>query len=412
MTEPTATTTPRGDTTDPARWRVALARAAVAYLVSRALVMVGAGIVAAQRVVEVRQLGDERPRNAVRLIVDVLTSWDGNWYLRIVRDGYPRFVPSGITYEEPEARAAFFPLYPTVVRWIDRVLPGGDVLAALAVNVVLGAAAIYLVGLLAREVYGTRVAERSMVLMAVFPGSFVLSFSYSEALLLTLAAACLLLLLRERWWLAGTLGALGTATRPNGVALVVACAVAAGLAIGRRRDWSSLAAVVLSPLGFIGFQWWLGRHAGEAGIWFRVQREAWREGTSFGATAISGAFDFLTAPLSSPTDFLTTASMAALVIMAVAAWKSRLPWPWLGYSATVVALMLLPATVTARPRFVYTAFPLLIAVAVWFERAQADPDSDAEPVAGRRQWWEWALMACAGGLVALTGLYGVFGAIP
>lgn len=411
MTEFT-TTTPRGDTTDRARWRVAVARAGLAYLVSRALVMVGAGIVAAQRVVEARQLGEERPRNAIRLIVDVLTSWDGNWYLRIVRDGYPRLVPPNITYEEPEARAAFFPLYPTVVRWIDRVLPGGDVLAALAVNVVLGAAAIYLVGLLARQVYGVGVAERSMMLMALFPGSFVLSFSYSEALLLTLAAACLLMLHQERWWAAGVLAALGTATRPNGVALVVACAVASYLAIRRRRDWSSLVAVVLSPLGFIGFQWWVGLHAGETGIWFRVQREAWREGTSFGATAISGAVDFLTAPLTSPTDFLTTASMAALVLMALAAWKCPLPWPWLGYSATVVALMLLPATVTARPRFLYTAFPLLVAVAAWFERKEPEEADDGRRVVGRDQLWGWTVAACAGGLVALTGLYGVFGAIP
>ncbi|MEZ5297743.1 MAG: hypothetical protein R2697_16135 [Ilumatobacteraceae bacterium] len=30
--------------------------------------------------------------NAVKPIVDVLTSWDGMWYMEIVRNGYPRSI--------------------------------------------------------------------------------------------------------------------------------------------------------------------------------------------------------------------------------------------------------------------------------------------------------------------------------
>ena len=53
----------------------------------------------------------------------------------------------------------------------------------------------------------------------------------------------------------------------------------------------------LAPIGFIFFQWYVDRTAGERGAWFRVQREAWSEGTSFGATAITNSFGFLTNPL-------------------------------------------------------------------------------------------------------------------
>ena len=419
MTDTAAPTTLPGETTDRALWRLAVLRAGITYLLSRVLVMVGSGVVAAQRVAEINRRGGERPANAVRMIVDVLTSWDGAWYLRIVRDGYPRSVPAGITYEEPEARAAFFPLFPTLTRWLDSFLPGGDVFAALALNFVLGAAAIWIVGLLAKAVFDVRVAGRAMVLMALFPGSFVLSFAYSEALLLVLAAGTLLMLHREQWLWAGVLAMLATATRPNAVALVAACAVASFLAIRRSRDWGSLVAIVLSPLGFVAFQWWIGWHAGERGVWFRVQREAWREGTSFGGTAIDGAFDFLRSPLSSPTDALTTASMIALAVLVYAAWHRRLPAPWVAYSAVVVALMLLPATVTARPRFLYTAVPLLIALAVWFERpGRAHPRVGEQATGGvgrvidRDQLWTWTIAACAGGLAVLPALYGVFGAIP
>jgi len=70
--------------------------------------------------------------------------------------------------------------------------------------------------------FDVSVAEKTMVLMAMFPGSFVLSFAYTEALLLTLAGGCFWFLLRRQWLAAGVLAALGTATRPNGLALVAA----------------------------------------------------------------------------------------------------------------------------------------------------------------------------------------------
>ena len=51
--------------------------------------------------------------------------------------------------------------------------------------------AIFLLGVLARRLYGEQVAAKAMVLGAMFPGSFVLSFAYTEALLLVFAMGCL-----------------------------------------------------------------------------------------------------------------------------------------------------------------------------------------------------------------------------
>ena len=75
-----------------------------------------------------------------------------------------------------------------------------------------------MVGLLARRLFDDMVAERAMVLFAVFPGSFVLSFAYAEAMFIVLAAVCFWYLLDERWVLAGLAAALAGATRPNGLA--------------------------------------------------------------------------------------------------------------------------------------------------------------------------------------------------
>lgn len=398
-------------------WRAALRHAALAYVLSRICVIIGAGIVGAEMRADDNKLRERLiwgffdkpdphareavlPRSATSMILDVLTSWDGIWYLRIVRRGYPEYVPSGITYDDPEARVAFFPMYPWLVRTVDRVLPGGDTFAALFVNLILGAVFIVLVGLLARHWFGDRAARPAMVVMAFFPGSFVLSFAYSEALLLTLAAACLLAVSHERWLWAGVFAAVGTATRPNGIALVAATFVAAVIVVRRSRRWSALVAPLLAPIGFLAYQWWIDRHAGESRVWFRVQGEAWKEGASFGLTAIRNTLEAFTKPLTSPTDLITAVAFLTTIVVVWIAWRVRLPLPAAAYSAVIVALMLLPATVTARPRFLFTAFPLFIAVAVWL-------DDDR-----RRHWWPYLLAMSGTGLTALTALYGVYGAIP
>lgn len=394
---------PLMSTTDPVLaerpWKALVARVGIAYVLSRLCVVAGAAIVAAQHVADQREnQAYVRPKNALGLITQVLTSWDGAWYYRIIRQGYPRVIPPDVTFEMLEARAAFFPLYPTLARWFDWVLPGGDVLAGILLNLLFGAGAVYVVGLLARDLYGHRIAYRAMLLMIFFPGSFVLTFTYSEATLILLAALCLLMLQREQWALAGLFAALGTAARPNGIALIAACAVAAYLAIRHRRQWTSVIAVVLAPIGFVAFQAYLRVRTGEW-AWFRVQREAWDEGTSFGLTALRNSLDAIVHPLASPTDIITAVSTFAMVVLLVMMWKRRLPWPFVAYTLVVLALMVLPSTVTARPRFVYTAFPAFISLAAWW------PEEHEEA-------WDALLAMCGAGIVTLTGLYGVLGAIP
>ncbi len=394
-------------------WHRILRKAGLVYIYSRLCVLAGAAIVAAELRKDVDQVkglpnipfadpnlvGRATPKSAMGPILDVLSSWDGIWYLRIVRDGYPRHVQAHVTYFVPDARAAFFPTYPMLVRLVDKVLPAGDTAAALATNFVLGAIAIFLLGVIARQLYGDQIAAKAMVLGAMFPGSFVLSFAYTEALLLVFAMGCLWCLMNERWVAAGLLAALGTATRPNGLALVLACAVASGLAIRHDRTWRSLAAPLLAPAGFVAFQLWLGHHTGEAGVWFRVQTEAWGEGASYGLTAIRKTFEAFARPLTSPTNIITAASVMAMVLMIYFLKRKPLPPPMLAYCIGILALMLLPNTVTARPRFLYTAFPLFISAGAFLHSV-------------RRDWWPYVIGACSAGLVTLTALYGVFGAIP
>ena len=172
----------------------------------------------------------------------ISTRSDGKWYRMIAENGYPWRSSERITYITGNGTTSPSGV-PYLARWFDFIAPGGIVQALLGVNVVLSIAAVVLVGLLARGLGGTAIAQRSMVPFALFPGSVVLSWSYAEAALIVCAAACLLFLQREQWVLAGVAAAIGTATRPNGVAIVAACVVAAAIAIYKRRQWRSLISV-------------------------------------------------------------------------------------------------------------------------------------------------------------------------
>ena len=144
---------------------------------------------------------------------------------------------------------------------------------------------------------------------------------------------------------------------------------------------------------------WLGQHTGERGVWFRVQSEEWGEGASYGWTAVRRTVEAFSSPLTSPTNLITAASVMTMLLMIFFAYHKRLPLPMVAYCAGILALMLLPNTATARPRFLFTAFPLFISAAAYLHTV-------------RRDLWPYVIGACSAGLVVLTALYGVFGAIP
>ncbi len=397
--------------------RRALRTGLLTYLASRVLVLLGVGLVAIARTQEDARNGLHRI-GTHHHIRDVLSAWDGMWNIELIRHGYPTSVPADITYFEPEARAAFFPVFPAIARAVDVVIPGGPATAAIVLNLVLGAVAVVMIGLVARAVAGgdrggaiaddgDRVAATTMVIAALFPGSFVLSMVYSEALMITLAGITLVALIRRHWWLAAIAGTLATATRPNGLGVVLAGLATVWVV---RHDasarWRAGLATAVMPLGFLGAIAWIGSRAGERRVWFRVQSEAWDEGVSFGLSTLRFIAEWMVAPLGSPTRALAAASVAVIVIGLVAARRVRLDLAVTAYTLGVVVLMLTPATVTARPRFVFAAFGLLIAIAVWWVR-----NGPSDPV--RRRSVELVVIgASSAGLVMVTGIYGLLGAIP
>src|SRR5918995_5399805 len=91
-----------------------------------------------------------------------LARWDSVWYLRIADSGYGDSAP----------RAAFFPLYPLLVRTLATPFGASEpalLLAAYALSLAAFLGALFLLHRLAELELGRRLARPALLLLAVFP---------------------------------------------------------------------------------------------------------------------------------------------------------------------------------------------------------------------------------------------------
>ncbi len=302
--------------------------------------------------------------------------WDGSWFVGIADNGYPEgFLAPG----DHRSPWAFLPLYPALVRAVQAVgVPTGA--AALVANLALGAALAVVLAVLAAEVVSPGAAAWGCALFWFFPGSAVLSFAYSEPLFLLLVCVGLLALLKERWALAGLATALACATRAAGVALLLACVVAAVVTLVRRHATPApggrfaaaapLAAPVLGSLGLIGVGAYARIHSGDWLIWRRAQ-EGWDQQIDFGVRMPGSArYEMFGGGGNGVTWVVTLVSGAVLLaaVLLLAVRRARLPLALAVYTAATAVILLSSTNVMTKPRFVLTLVPLFPAVAAQLGR--------------------------------------------
>ncbi|MGZ5291558.1 MAG: mannosyltransferase family protein [Actinomycetota bacterium] len=188
----------------------------------------------------------------------LFTAWerfDALWFLRIADTGY----------RTDDGSAAFFPLYPLVVRAISFLLGGRPFGASVIVSNAAFVAALAVTYLLTAMELGERRARTTIVLLAFFPTSFFFLMPYSEALFLLLAVTALWSARRGRWALAGVAGALAGLTRSIGIVLAPAIAVEAlhRREEGRGPAWPGLLAAGATGLGTLAYLGWWQVKAGD-----------------------------------------------------------------------------------------------------------------------------------------------------
>jgi hypothetical protein len=298
---------------------------------------------------------------AHRTLAQEINTWDTKWFIRAAGMGWPSRLPM-VDGHVGGSTVAFFPVFPLTFRWLSEVTGTSLLVSGAIVSGLSGLTAMIAVWMLVRRYAGSKAADRSTLLLALFPASFVFSLVYAEGIIITLVAGTLLALLRRRWMVAGVLAAVATATAPVALAVGVSCAWAAWRAIRRDRAWSALAAPLLAPMGFVAYQVWLWWHTGDLLAWRQTEDGGWNSYVS-AAYPVHIITSFLGHPLGSTASInIVFAGIVITAVCVVVALRGHLPTPVLLYALSVAVLALLTRPVGPRPRFIMLAFPLVAAV--------------------------------------------------
>ncbi len=308
---------------------------------------------------------------------------DALWFFRIADSGY----------HAGDEGAAFFPLYPLLVRAVS-LLTGGSMLAAgiLVSNISFLGALLVLHSLTALE-FSEGHARTTVLLVAIFPTSFFFLAPYSESTFLLLSVTAFWCARRDRWALAALAAALAAMTRSIGIVLAPALLVEAfqqhreaGVPLLPRA--AAAMATLVGPLLY--FLYWIV--AFDDGLAPLQAQRTWQRVATFPLRTLT---DGLWAAYTYEGVWLIDALVVGVVLVcAVISWWRLRP----GYAVYAAASLLVPLAypfpsrpLLSVPRFVAVIFP-----SFWI---LAD-------LAERRRLPRPALVAAfAGGLSLLTVLF-------
>ncbi len=292
--------------------------------------------------------------------------FDATWYESLWRSGYAGPLAA--------YHAAFYPVYPALVRVIGS-LGIGAIVASLLISNVAFLVALFLLYRIASRHLEPRVATLSLWILALWPWAIFYSYPMGESVELLLIAGAFLLMERGAWVWSGVVAAIAGASRPTGILTSLAYA---GEFISRARTEGGRRGLVrvvigglLSPLGLIAFGLILLSQVGDPFAFLHAQR-FWQaphpRNPLFPLTS--------TARLLIRHDVFDTEAPAFPVILAFLAalvWSvRRLPLRYAFWGAGFLIVAVLDGyyirSLSAGPRHLLEWFPLYFAIAVLLSR--------------------------------------------
>ena len=305
-----------------------------------------------------------------------LFAWDGAFYREIAEHGY------GAAHSET---LRFFPLVPLVSRWLGVVFLGND--AAALIVVANGSALLFgaLVYRLTRlETGNPHTAVRAAWFAAVFPPAVALVLGYAEATFMMLSVAMFLALRRRRFEWAIPFALLAGLTRPVGLLLALPAAIEgarAWRAASLRALVARVGAVVAAPVGSGLYLLWVRYAYGDAWLPLRIQNDRAHRG---------GFVDPFTRTFDGISDLIHGDRFgsglhilwAALFVVLIVVLFRRLPASYGVFAAAMVVVNLSARNLDSFERYAMSAFPLVLAVALFTDRPDVERPALALSAAG------------------------------
>ena len=199
----------------------------------------------------------QAPVGALGALSDAACQWDCGWYVSIIQGGYSS-VP--IASQPGATNYAFFPLYPLMVKALAYLTGLSPIMAGLVIsNAAFFLGLTYIYRLVIAQSGSRQLAQLTVTIICVLPGTFVFSAVYTESTFLLCLAASMFYWQRGEYCRAGLAAAALSAVRSNGVLLIVYFVAWIWRRYGLStllRPWQRAEAfipIVLAPLGLFLF---------------------------------------------------------------------------------------------------------------------------------------------------------------
>jgi hypothetical protein len=245
--------------------------------------------------------------------------------------------------------------------------------AGVAVTAAAGLAAAWGITTLGTKLTADpRISLLMVAAWAVAPGSLVLSMVYAEALFCALAVWALVALVDRRWLTAAVLTLLAGTVRSTALALIAAVAVAALIALiqaARAHQplavwWRPLGALMLAPLGLLGYLVYVALATHRLDGWFWIENHTCHMTFDWGVSTLRVMKRvFLDTP--SVPQVLVVLAIAAAALLALWSLTERIPIYLTVYTVLVVIMGLTTSAnwISSKPRFLLPALLLALPVA-------------------------------------------------
>jgi hypothetical protein len=282
-------------------------------------------------------------------LLGVWERFDTLWYLHIAQAGYDR-----------QAATVFYPLYPALIHaasWVVRP----PLAAALAISTAATFCFAWGLQKLIRLDLPERTAARAILLLAVWPGSFMLFAGYADSLAMALSVWSVYCARTGRWRLAGTLGLFA------GSAKAVGAVVAVPLAwLAWRQDRRKLWTAALPLAAPAAFSLWI-RSAGY-GSSAAAYAAHWRTHAAWPWTTLAASVQAAFAPAP---NLILRLNVTFLALACGLMFVRRLRMEYRLFALASLALFLTKRTdplLQSTMRYVLAVFPSFIALALALER--------------------------------------------
>ena len=291
-------------------------------------------------------------------------NFDGVYYLLIAVKGYT-------------VNAGFFPLFPLLIHIAS--LPFGNILpfdprqyftATILVNLSFLLSLIIFYKLIKLD-FKENIAVWSIVFLLIFPTSFFFAVIYSESLFLLLSLISFYFARKKKWFLAGIIGALLSATRLVGIAIFPAV-LYEYFKNEKNKSLGKLASILLTPLGLISYSFYNFLKWGNPFYFIQAQGKFANNRTVDSIILLPQTlFRYIKILFSIKPNiyewwvaFLELSFFVFVLSLLFVAWKKKIRISYLIFGILCFLIPASSGTFSALPRYILPIFPLFIALAL------------------------------------------------